>query len=137
MLFWLFLLPLALGAHELDVAVHLAAPTVILDARYGGTQPVPFAKVQVYAPGEAREFQNGRTDQRGRFSFVPPAPGNWRAVVDDEIGHRSEVAIAVTSGFDAPPAGGAGSRWERLLAGLGLLAGVAGGWYGWSARRRA
>ena len=134
---WLWLLAVALGAHELDVAVRIAPPAVLLEARYGGTEIVPFAKVQIFAPGATREFQTGRTDQRGRFSFVPEGAGNWRAVVDDELGHRREVEIGVTAGFAGVVDGGSGgSRWDRLLAGLGLLAGVAGVWYGWSARRR-
>ena len=132
---WILLLPLAAGAHELELEAAPGSPAVVVTAKYGGAAPVPFAKVQVFAPGGAREFQTGRTDQMGRFSFVPAEAGTWRVVVDDELGHRVERTVDVSAGFEAAPVRGAAARWERLLAGLGLLAGAAGGWYGWRARR--
>lgn len=130
----LTLLPARVLAHELETSVKLAAPAVILRVTYAGTDPVPFAKVQVFAPGtDSVEFQAGRTDRRGHFSFVPEPPGAWRVVVDDEEGHRREVAVTVPDSFRAgaavPAPGSAGSRWERALAGLALIAGGTGALY--------
>ncbi len=130
----------AAQAHELDVMVRMAPPAVVLRAVYGGTEPVPFAKVRVFAAGEPRaEYQMGFTDRNGAFSFVPDAGGPWRVVIDDETGHRREVAVSVPPRFtDGGATGSVGvgaSRLERALLGVALLVGITGFWYGWKARR--
>lgn len=66
-------------------------------------------------PGEA--FQILRTDRRGRAAFLPDAAGEWRVVVDDGTGHRTELTVTVDSEGAAPVARRAGSAWTyRLLA---------------------
>jgi nickel transport protein len=52
--------------------------------------------VLVYAPGGGdTEFQNGRTDARGRFAFLPDRPGVWRVKVDAGMGHGFDIEIEV------------------------------------------
>lgn len=135
-LFWAMA---AAEAHELDVAVQMAPPAVVLRATYGGTEPVPFAKVQVFSASDVKaEYQTGVTDKRGAFSFVPDAGGQWKVVIDDETGHRRDVAVTVPARFEqggAPSPGAGASRWERTLLGLALIVGITGFWYGWKARR--
>lgn len=144
---FLFLLLSATGlfvpmaAHELNVSVRLAAPAAILQATYANSDPAPFAKIQVFSPAK-QEFQAGNTDRRGYFSFVPEGAGEWHVIVDDELGHRQDVAVAVPEAFLAanPSTGPAGanvpaSRWERAALGLALLIGLTGFWYGYRARK--
>ena len=141
-LFGLLVLPSgAMLAHELDATVSFAAPAVIVRAAYGGSEPVPFAKVQIFAPSSpSAEFQTGVTDKRGYFSFVPEGPGTWRVVVDDEEGHRREVAVAVPDpcqGNAGPSTNGStAGRFERALFGVALIFGGTGFLYGFTARRR-
>lgn len=134
------LLPALLAGHDLTSSASLAGPAVIVRSVYGGSQPVPFAKVQVFAPGaEAAQHQAGSTDRRGMFSFVPDGPGVWRVVVDDEEGHRAETTVEVPASFSggtvtvAPQA----SRLERALLGVALLIGLTGFLYGFKARRHS
>lgn len=132
------MMPAVCLAHDLDAAVTLAAPAVIVRAAYGGSEPVQFAKVQVYSPASAtQEYQTGVTDKRGAFSFVPDAAGTWRVVVDDEEGHRKEVQIVVPSPFEgaASAPAGHGSRVERALLGVALMLAATGFLYGFKARR--
>ena len=49
------ILPAVARAHELDASVTLVAPAVVIRAAYGGSDPVPFAKVQVFAPSPSKE----------------------------------------------------------------------------------
>lgn len=135
-LFWAMA---AAEAHELDVGVRMAPPAVVLLCTYGGTEPVPFAKVQIFSSADAKaEYQTGMTDKRGAFSFVPDAGGEWKVVIDDETGHRREVTVSVPAQFEAGDArtvSSGGSRWERALLGVALIVGITGFWYGWKARR--
>jgi len=129
----------AASGHDLEAAIRFAAPAVVLEATYAGTTPVPFAKVQVFAPtSESPEFQTGLTDKLGRFSFVPDGPGKWRVIVDDEEGHRREVIVEVPDPFNATSPTAAATqvtRWERALTGVALIFGATGILYGLKARR--
>lgn len=127
-------------AHDLELTAALASPAVIVKAVYGGSEPVPFAKVQVFAPGASSEFQSARMDRRGQFSFLPEGGGDWRVMVDDEQGHRSELLVKVPDPFEtgAHESGPARpARIERMLLGLSLVIGFTGFLYGFKARRRA
>jgi nickel transport protein len=134
----ILILPGAAITHELDATVTFAPPAVIVRAAYGGTEPVAFAKVQVYSPSQAaQEYQTGVTDRRGNFSFVPDGPGAWRVVLDDEEGHRKQITVTISDPFQAavadapvsPP-----SRLERTILGLALIFGATGFFYGYKAR---
>jgi nickel transport protein len=132
----LLLIPAAIQAHDLQVTWQRNGPAVIVENRYAGTEAAAYAAVEIFSPADARqEFQNGRTDAAGRFSFVPDRGGEWRYVVDDEIGHRVEVKIPVGEATFA--SSGIRSPWMTLAAGLGVIAGVTGVLYGWKARRES
>jgi nickel transport protein len=145
----------AASGHGLDVEVRLHSPVVVLRAAYSGAEAVAYAAVKIYAPGASTvEFQSGNADASGRFAFVPDHEGEWRAVVDDELGHREERRISIGRDFFATGAGvpgkpaafsGAGgpeslrSRlplWLRALVGLAFIFGGSGFLYGFKARCR-
>ncbi|MBL8178897.1 MAG: hypothetical protein JNK48_29760 [Bryobacterales bacterium] len=138
-LVFLMAVPVVCAGHDIEAAVQLAAPAVIVRAAYAGSQAVAFAKVQVFAPGGGEtEFQTGLTDRRGFFSFVPEAAGVWRVVFDDEEGHRREVAVTVPEKFEGSAAGSGSlpvSRVERALTGIAMILGITGIWYGVKARK--
>jgi nickel transport protein len=134
----LLTLLLLLTAHDLHVATNTVPPAAIVKATYAGTEPVPFAKVQVFTPAGV-EFQNANTDRNGSFSFVPDAVGAWRVVIDDELGHRRETTVNVVS-LEASTTGQqqqsqGSSRVERALLGLSLILGLTGFWYGFQKRK--
>lgn len=139
MLTLLALLAIAATAHDMEAGIQLAAPAVIVKATYAGSQPVAFAKVQVFAPGApTAEFQTGLTDKRGYFSFVPETAGDWRVIFDDEEGHRREVTVSVPQRFAegaATTTTASVSRLERAMVGIALILGVTGIWYGVKARK--
>ena len=137
-IFGALLLAVNLAGHELEATVSLAAPAVVIRAAYAGSEPVPFAKVQVFTPSSPpQEFQAGVTDRRGYFSFVPDGPGAWRVIIDDEEGHRREVPVTVPDPFrsSVPPPGTSTSRLERAVLGLAILLGATGFLYGFKVRR--
>jgi nickel transport protein len=87
-------------AHDVQVAVELSSPTVITKSSYSGSEAMSYAAVLVFSPQDSKtEYQNGRSDAAGVFSFVPDRPGKWRFVIDDEMGHRVEKDIDVTAEF--------------------------------------
>ena len=75
--------------------VEPSATAVVVRCAYANGEPAD-AEVLVYSPADGtRIYQMLRTDPRGRASFVPDRPGEWRAVADDGLGHRTEVRVPV------------------------------------------
>lgn len=75
--------------------------------------------------------QKGATDRRGRFVFLPDAPGEWQVVIDDGFGHRSVARVIVDSEglgtIDKTDSGLAAlGTLPRLLVGLSWIAGISG-----------
>jgi nickel transport protein len=124
------------SAHELNVGYEATSRGVFVRAVYGESEPCAYAGVLIYSPADAKsEFQNGRTDARGRFSFQPDQPGSWRFVIDDEQGHRKELWIQVNEAGAPVLAVGAAPMWQKMLTGVALITGITGFLYGWKSRR--
>ena len=147
----LAILLLALGASQAQAHALYAAHTwqgsvALVQFAYAGGELPTYAKVEVYSPADAKvEFQNGRTDAQGRFAFMPDAPGQWRIIMADNMGHRVEHAVEVSVGQSPgqstgqnagqnannsvatgqTPGVGEFSMPLRMLLGLSLLANMA------------
>jgi len=88
------------AVHGVQVGIKEVAPAVIATCTYTGDGPVVDAEVTIYSPADSETaFQQGRTDLKGVFAFVPEVPGEWKFVVDDGLGHRKEVSIILTESF--------------------------------------
>lgn len=117
-------------AHALYAAETWRDGVALVQFSYSTGETPTYARVEVYSPADDRvEFQNGRTDARGRFAFLPDAPGRWRIIMADNMGHRVELPIMVQADMrSATPAEagpGAFSMQLRALLGLSLLANAA------------
>jgi nickel transport protein len=126
---------------------------VVAECHYDGGTPVTGAQVTLYSPENDAPYQTGITDPTGVFVFLPNSPGEWRLAVDDGMGHRREASIQAAMPQDAVPgsddegpvnsgtdrsrtdsSSGAELPW-KLFTGLGLIVGLTGFAYGFTARR--
>ena len=128
-------------AHALYAAHTWQGAVALVQFAYAGGEQPTYAKVEVYSPADSKvEFQNGRTDAQGRFAFMPDAPGQWRIIMADNMGHRVEHAVEVSAdptaqqaaaqnadnaASGATPGVGGFSIPLRILLGLSLLANMA------------
>ena len=115
---------------------------VVVTAQYDSGEPMSYAKVKILAPGGPLPFQSGRTDRNGRFCFFPDSEGNWKVVVDDEMGHRLEVGVPVNEHLawkESQDSEGtrksAFSRYEKALMGICIIFGLFG-IFSWSKRKK-
>ncbi len=92
-----FLLSRTALAHGVEGKVTLFSGGVVITATYDTGEPMSYAQVEIYAPDSKTKFQLGRTDRNGRFAFVPDAPGKWRVIISDGVGHQLELAVEVKS----------------------------------------
>ncbi len=97
-LFSLSLSPDPAAAHGTDYRILDSKGAVVVEFIYDDNQPMRYAEVLVYSPDDDDiEYQNGRTDNNGRFAFYPDAPGRWRIQADDGTGHLERVSIELAA----------------------------------------
>lgn len=124
------LFPGLLHAHGVQGTVRNGG--IIVMAQYDSSEAMSYARVSIAAPDTKLPFQSGRTDRNGSFCFFPDTAGEWKVVVDDEMGHRLEVNIPVDESmkFKTDPASGGPksslSKYEKALIGIGIIFGVLG-----------
>jgi nickel transport protein len=73
---------------------------VALEFYYSTGETMAYLEARAYSPNDVKNaFQSGRTDEFGRYSFIPQTEGEWRVIVKDEEGHRAEAVIPITPEF--------------------------------------
>ena len=100
---------------------------------YAGGEPMSYTEVKVFGPQSEPdlEFQNGRTDARGVFAFVPDRHGIWTIEARDESGHRGAFEVPVAQDGTVPVGGtqavaqGGLATMVKVLLGLSLLCNMA------------
>ena len=137
----IFLLPGVIYAH--GVRGVAGAGGMVVTAQYDTGEPMSYAKVNISAPGAKLSFQSGRTDRNGRFCFFPDVAGDWKVVVDDEIGHRLEVTVPVDETMalraDQQPGEGAVSscsKYQKAVMGVSIIFGLFGTILGWKGYKK-
>jgi len=121
---------------------------ILAEAEYDDGEPMSYALVEVFSLKENLPFQTGRTDRNGRFLFLPDTPGDWRVVVNDEMGHRIVLKTRIDKNIDkninlnknqdqTDKTGYAGflSRYEKILTGIAIIFGMFGFFFWWKGKK--
>ena len=69
-----------------------------LEFFYSTGEKMSYREAKVFSPKDSKfAAQTGRTDEEGRFAFIPDCVGEWRVIVRDEEGHQctAELDVAV------------------------------------------
>ena len=83
-------------AHGTDYRVIEGGETVAVEFFFSNNEPMRYAEVLVFSPDDEKiEYQNGRTDRRGRFAFSPQTSGTWRMEVKDGVGHEVHATLEI------------------------------------------
>jgi nickel transport protein len=130
---WMTALPAAAAAHGTGYRLIEEAPVIAAEFFYSDKEPMRYAAVLVFSPeNNEAEYQNGRTDQNGRFVFYPEMPGTWRITVKDGMGHAVQAEIPVNAPETGSGAikgladkntapGGRSSKWIKIMLGLSIV----------------
>ena len=128
--------------HAHGVTSKIDTGGIVVSAMYDTGEAMDYAKVTISAPDANLKFQSGRTDRNGKFCFSPDVSGDWKVVVDDEMGHRLEVHVPVNeamtlqanrenenSGLSLL------TRFEKAVMGVSIIFGISGILFGWRRRK--
>jgi nickel transport protein len=135
-----FMLPSLLYAHGVTSKIDTGG--IVVSAMYDTGEAMDYARVTISAPGASLRFQSGRTDRNGRFCFFPDVSGDWKVVVDDEMGHRLEVnvfvdqAMSLQASRENEKAGpGYLTRWQKAIMGVSIIFGISSILFWWRGRK--
>ena len=91
-----FVLPSLANAHGLEGKVRENSTAVVIVFNYSTGDPAKYVEANVFSPQSSDiEFQTGRTDMLGQVVFAPNASGQWKIVVEDTQGHKTEQLVQV------------------------------------------
>jgi nickel transport protein len=103
---------------------------VMIAAEYDDGEPVSYAEVKIYSPEGGRvEYQNGRTDKKGRFAFLPDRAGEWKINIDGGMGHFKSTVFVVDEAMDIRMKENTGRtcpRWQAVVTGISIIFGLFG-----------
>ena len=141
-------LPCGVAAHGTDYSLVPGEQVIAAKFFYSDKEPMRYSEVLIFSPKNKEvEYQNGRTDQEGRFAFCPNKPGIWGVKVLDGMGHAVNTTVTVT------PGAGAGektlnvtqnkknffaesSMWLRMFFGLSVLLNIFWGLQTWKGHHK-
>lgn len=113
---------------------------IVVEAWYGGGDPMRDAGVEVFTIQDGKEevYENGKTDENGKFVFAPRVGVENYKVVLESVGHREEVSVNLG---EAPSKKGEEEipLYARIVAGFGYLLGLAGAgmaYMGWRLKKK-
>jgi nickel transport protein len=82
----------AAHAHKVYIYAWVEGDTVYTESYFGAKRKVQNSPVRVFDPS-GREVAQGRTNDRGEFSFKAPAKTDLRIVVEAGMGHKNEFVL--------------------------------------------
>lgn len=95
---WLTVIPFNVFGHGTEYRLIFRDNVVAAEFLYSDKTPMQYAEILVFSPeSETVEYQNGRTDQNGRFAFLPETSGTWKMEVSDGMGHAVYAEVTVPS----------------------------------------
>ena len=109
---------------------------VALEFMYSTGELMSYREARVFSPNDEKfAVQSGRTDEKGRFAFVPDTAGEWRVIVRDEEGHQCTAVLVITQDFidgrDIAPAQASSSMpqgvelFVRAVLGVSIIFNIA------------
>lgn len=102
---------------------------VALEFFYSTGEKMSYREARVFSPKDSKfAAQTGRTDEQGRFAFVPDVSGEWRVIVRDEEGHQCEAKITVSETLSASVSNDSDNvkdLWLRAILGVSVLFNIA------------
>lgn len=91
----LMLLSASAFAHGVGARVSTQNPFAF-EFYYSTGETMAYTPVKVFSPDDPKiAYQEGFTDDQGRFAFVPIKDGTWKVVCEADGGHRAEAKVDV------------------------------------------
>ncbi|MBW2051446.1 MAG: hypothetical protein JRI85_04275 [Deltaproteobacteria bacterium] len=98
-------------AHKVNVFAWLDGNTVYTESYFSGNKKVKNGLVEVFDP-TGQKLLEGRTDEKGNFSFTLPQKTDLHIVLTASMGHKNDFNLKITQ----PVEGTAGPAKKEITA---------------------
>ncbi len=118
----LIFIPIFSYSHEVRYSIDFSN-AYIINVYYANGTKFSFESYEIYKPGNDKiPYQVGRTNEIGRISFVPDAPGKWQVKVFSDDGHGANFEIDVKGGkFKGERKLDFFEKYSKTIFGLGII----------------
>ena len=90
-------------AHKINIFAWAEGQTVFTESYFTGGKLIEGGLVEVFDPA-GQKLLEGRTDQKGEFSFKLPQKTDLLLVLTASMGHKSDFTLKVENADEAAPA---------------------------------
>ena len=90
-------------AHKINIFAWAEGQTVFTESYFTGGKLIEGGLVEVFNPA-GQKLLEGRTDQKGEFSFKLPQKTDLLLVLTASMGHKSDFTLKVENADEAAPA---------------------------------
>ena len=87
--------PSAVRAHKVNIFAYAEGDNIFTESYFNDGSPCKDSLVQVFAP-DGSELLQGRTDEKGIFTFGIPQRTDLRIVMTASMGHKAEYRMPVS-----------------------------------------
>ena len=87
--------PSAVRAHKVNIFAYAEGDKIFTESYFNDGSPCKDSLVQVFAP-DGSELLQGRTDEKGIFTFGIPRRTDLRIVMTASMGHKAEYSMPVS-----------------------------------------
>ncbi len=85
-------------AHGVSYEMVETSPAITFRSAFSSGEPIAYGEIMIYSPENSEvEYQNGRTDKNGVFSFLPDQKGIWKIEVNGGLGHKLMFDVEVSA----------------------------------------
>jgi len=95
------LIPTRVLAHKVNVFAWVEGDTVFVEGYYGGKKRAQYSLIEVFNEAGAKLLE-GKTNERGEFSFKTPEKTKLRIVLTAGMGHKNDFVVH-PSDFEQEP----------------------------------
>lgn len=113
--FFLLLTASAALAHKVFVFAWTEGDQVMVEAYFSKSRKAAESLVEVFN-SQGQKLVEGKTDENGLFSFIPPEKTDLRIVVEASMGHKNEYLLTAD---ELPDSGGASNKTPGAEPGEG------------------
>ncbi len=90
-------------AHKINIFAWAEGQTVFTESYFTGGKLIEGGLVEIFDPA-GQKLLEGRTDQKGEFSFKLPQKTDLLLVLTASMGHKSDFTLKVENADEAAPA---------------------------------
>ena len=123
---FIFIATPKINAHGINIIAWIEGDRVMTESYFSRDNKVIEGQIKVYGPSQ-KQLLEGKTDEKGLFSFKIPQETDLRIVLESAMGHRAETILKadeIKEKSVISPQKEGGPSIFKIILGLGVIFGL-------------